>query len=270
MGRLDGKVALITGGARGMGAEQARAFVAEGAKVVIGDVLDDLESGVAAELGDACTAIHLDVTDPADWATAVAATEDAYGPLDVLVNNAGILRLMMLEHEDAEEFLRLYRVNALGPFLGMQVAVPAMRRAGGGSIVNISSASAMVGVFGFGSYVASKWALRGLTKVAAQEFAPDGIRVNTVLPGGVLTPMVTGLATQGGEDLGQVADSSAAGAVLSAGEDEAAVEEAQLPQPISRLGTVAEIASMVVFLASDESSYCTGADFVVDGGMTCD
>lgn len=268
MGRLDGKVALITGGARGMGAEEARAFVSEGAQVVIGDVLDDLDAGVAAELGDACTAVHLDVTDPAGWAAAVAATEDAYGSLDVLVNNAGILRLMTMEHEDPEEFLRLYRVNALGPFLGMQAVVPAMRRAGGGSIVNISSASAMVGVYGFGSYVASKWAVRGLTKVAAQEFAADGIRVNTVLPGGVLTPMVTGLAAQGGEELEAMAEATGATDVLEA--DDGVADDAGLPQPIPRLGTVAEVAAMVVFLASDESSYCTGADFVVDGGMTCD
>jgi 3alpha(or 20beta)-hydroxysteroid dehydrogenase len=240
---LEGKIALISGAARGMGAEEARLFAAEGAKVLLGDVLDEEGERVAAEIGAAALYTHLDVTSEADWQAAVGKAETEFGRLDVLVNNAGILRFGLLEQTSLEEFELVVRVNQVGPFLGMKSCVAAMRRAGGGSIVNISSLAGMQGVGGAVSYTASKFAVRGMTKVAAIELGRDSIRVNSVHPGGVETPMT--------RPFGVVADAGSAPAI---------------DFPIPRIGRPEEIANLVLWLASDKSSYCTGSEFVIDGG----
>ena len=190
MGRLEGKVALITGGARGMGKSHARHFVAQGARVVFGDVLDDQGQYVAAGLGEeACRYLHHDVTSKDDWAAAALA-EDAFGRLDVLVNNAGILEFARIADMPLASFRRVLEVNAVGCWLGIKAVIEPMKRASGGSIVNISSIEGFTGAEGLSAYSASKFAIRGLTKVATRELAGFGIRVNSVHPGGVLTRMV--------------------------------------------------------------------------------
>jgi 3alpha(or 20beta)-hydroxysteroid dehydrogenase len=241
-GKLDGKVALISGGARGQGAAEARLFVAEGARVVIGDVLDDEGKAVADDLGDACAYTHLDVTDETSWADAVAFAETTFGPVSVLVNNAGILAFGALADMGLDEFRRIFAVNVDGVFLGMKTVTPSMAKAGGGSIVNISSTSGLVGLPLVGAYGASKWAVRGLTKSAAMELGSRGIRVNSVHPGGIDTPMIAG--TSG---------------------DSAYYKRLAVP----RMGEPDEVARAVLFLASDESSYIAGAELAVDGGATC-
>ena len=240
---LEGKVALISGAARGMGAEEARLFVSEGAKVVLGDVLDEEGEKTAAELGESAVYVHLDVTSEADWLGAVGKTESTFGKLDVLVNNAGILRFGLLENTPLEEYELVVKVNQTGPFLGMKSAAPAMRRAGGGSIVNISSLAGMQGVGGAFSYTASKFAVRGMTKVAAIELGSAAIRVNSVHPGGIETPMTRPL-----------------------GADPASTGSLAYTSPIPRIGRPDEVANLVLWLASDKSSYCTGSEFVIDGG----
>ncbi len=186
MGRLDGKVALITGGARGMGKSHVRHFVAEGAGVVFGDVLDEQGAYVAAKLGEECCRyVHHDVTSPHDWAAAAELALEAFGRLDVLVNNAGILRFASIADMPLEDFRRVLEVNAVGCWLGMKAVIKPMAKAGGGSIVNISSIEGFTGAAGLSAYSASKFAVRGMTKVAAQELAALGIRVNSVHPGGV-------------------------------------------------------------------------------------
>jgi 3alpha(or 20beta)-hydroxysteroid dehydrogenase len=242
-GELEGRVALISGAARGMGAEEARLFAREGARVVLGDVLDEEGEKVAAELGDAAIYVHLDVTSESDWQAAVARAEETFGKLDVLVNNAGILRFGALEQTTLEEYELVIRVNQTGCFLGMKTAIPALRRSGQASIVNISSLAGMHGIAGAVCYAASKFAVRGMTKVAALELASDGIRVNSVHPGGVETPMT--------RPLGEGADTD---------------EEREYTNPMARVAQPEEIANLVLFLASEKSSYCTGAEFVVDGG----
>ena len=240
---LDGKVALISGAARGMGAEEARLFVSQGAHVVLGDVLDEEGEKTAAELGESAIYQHLDVTAESDWQAAVAKAESVFGKLDVLVNNAGILRFGALEETSVEDYELVIRVNQIGPFLGMKSAAPALRRAGGGAIVNISSLAGMQGVAGAIAYTSSKFAVRGMTKVAALELGSAGIRVNSVHPGGVETPMTRPFG------------------------DETDPEEVrEYTTPIPRIGRPDEIAQLVLFLASDKSSYCTGSEFVVDGG----
>jgi 3alpha(or 20beta)-hydroxysteroid dehydrogenase len=247
MGRLDGKVALISGGARGQGEAEARRFVDEGARVVIGDVLDDEGSAVAESLGAACDYVHLDVASEADWEAAIAHTESAFGGLHVLVNNAGILGTFKpLTKVSLEDFNRVLAVNLTGTFLGMRAAVPLMMKSGGGSIVNISSIEGFTGADGLSAYTASKFAIRGMTKVAARELAGFGIRVNSVHPGGVLTRMVV--------------DSQGA---RSAEEAEAFLKA----MPLGRFGEPAEISRLVAYLASDDSSYSTGSEFVADGGL---
>ena len=243
MERLKGKVALVSGGARGQGEAEARLFAAEGAKVVIADVLDEAGEKVAAEIGDAARFVHLDVTREQDWAKAVEAAVDAFGRLDVLINNAGIVRTGLLEHQSLDDYRAVVEVNQFGVFLGMKAVVAAMREAGGGSIVNISSNAGLEGVEGVIGYVASKWAVRGMTKTAALELGQYGIRVNSVHPGGVDTPML------GGDELGHMAERSPFS-----------------DQPIPRISQAVEIARLVLFLASDESSYSTGSEFVADGG----
>jgi 3alpha(or 20beta)-hydroxysteroid dehydrogenase len=242
-GELEGKVALISGAARGMGAEEARLFVLEGAKVVLGDILDEEGAKTAAEIGESAAYVHLDVTNEADWLAAVAKAEQAFGKLDILVNNAGILRFGLLEHTPLEEFESVVKVNQTGTFLGMKSVVAAMRRAGGGSIVNISSLAGIQGVGGAFSYTASKFAVRGMTKVAAIEFGPVGIRVNSVHPGGIETPMTRPF-----------------------GIDSTPAETHEYRSPIPRIGRPDEVANLVLWVASDKSSYCTGSEFVVDGG----
>src|SRR5579884_2151770 len=245
MGRLDGKVALITGAARGQGEAEARLFVREGARVVLADVLDDDGARVARDIGDDARYEHLDVGDETEWTTVVDATTRAFGSLDVLVNNAGILRHHVIEDHPLDEYLDVIRVNQVGCFLGMRAAVPAMRASGGGSIVNTASVAGLVGNAGLVAYTASKFAVRGMTKVAAVELGRYGIRVNSIHPGGVDTAMVrTGVFGD--------RDPSTAYSYL----------------PLGRIGTVDEVAAMALFLASDESSFSTGSEFVLDGGST--
>lgn len=245
-GRLEGKVALISGAAQGQGEAEARRFVAEGASVVIGDINDERAEAVAATLGDAARATHLDVTDPALWADAVALAEDAFGPVTVLVNNAGALVFGPLQRLEAAEMQRSIDINLMGTFHGMQAVYPSMKGAGGGSMVNISSFGGLTGLPMLGAYVSAKFAVRGLTKTAAIDFARAGIRVNSVHPGGVDTPMT------------QAPDGTST--------DDAPFNQTL---PIKRHARPDEIANMVLFLASDESSYCTGSEFVVDGGGLC-
>ena len=249
MGRLDGKVALISGGARGQGAAEALLFAREGAKVVFGDLLDDegrqIEAQVA-ELGGDATYVHLDVTSAADWDAAVQTALDRYGRLDILVNNAGILgRRTGLEDTTSEQWDAVLNVNAKGAFLGTKAAIPALRDAGGGSIVNISSIAGIIAdPTGIPAYQASKGAVRLLTKSTALQHAADNIRCNSVHPGLIVTAM--------SED------------VLA---DPDRRQEFFGSIPLGRLGTVDDIANGVLFLASDESSYVTGSELVIDGGL---
>ncbi|WP_435590643.1 glucose 1-dehydrogenase [Nocardia sp. bgisy118] len=243
MGRLEGKVALITGGARGMGAEHVRRFVAEGARVVFGDVLDEQGEQLAAELGAAARYVHHDVTSEAGWTAAVTAATETFGKLDVLVNNAGILRFQSIADMSLADFSTILNVNVTGTWLGIKTAAPALTAAGGGSIVNISSVEGFIGAAGLSAYSASKFALRGVTKSASRELGKAGIRVNSVHPGGIATPMTAN------------ASSGVDGDKFFAG------------LPIPRWGRPEEVTEAVVFLASDAAGYCTGTEVVVDGGM---
>jgi 3alpha(or 20beta)-hydroxysteroid dehydrogenase len=235
-GRLAGKVALISGAARGMGASHAREMIAEGARVVCGDILDDDGARVAAELGSDCAYVHLDVTRPADWEAAVATAVERFGGVDILVNNAGILNIGTIEDYDLAEWQRILDINLTGVFLGIRAVTPVMKSAGRGSIVNISSIEGIAGTMACHGYTATKFAVRGLTKSTALELGPHGIRVNSVHPGLVKTPMADWVP----EDIFQTA--------------------------LGRIAQPREVSHLVVYLASDESSYSTGAEFVVDGG----
>lgn len=246
MGRLAGKVAIITGAARGQGAAAARKFVAEGARVVIADILDEDGKQLADELGDAAVYQHLDVTDEGEWAHATQRAVTEFGALHVLVNNAGILHFSALPDTSLADYERVIRVNQIGTFLGLRSAVKPMRAAGGGSIVNISSVEGLAGMPFLIAYTASKFAIRGMTKVAALELGKDGIRVNSVHPGMIDTKMV--------------AD--------ALGGAEVPTDWVKEKIPLGRVGRAGEIADLVVFLASDESSYSTGSEFVADGGAT--
>ncbi|MEV3858739.1 glucose 1-dehydrogenase [Streptomyces sp. NPDC050095] len=238
--RFDGAVVLVSGGARGMGEAHVRGLVAEGARVVIGDVLHAEGEALAAELGDKrCLFVPLDVTSEQQWRTAVARAEEAFGPLTGLVNNAGIVHTEPIETLDEADYRRVIDVDQVGVFLGMKAALPSLERAGGGAIVNISSIAGIVAFPGILGYVAAKWAVRGMTKAAAQEFAPHGIRVNSVHPGVVETPMTA----------------AAIGSM-----------EAVRHQPLPRAARPEEITSAVLYLLSPESSYATGTELVVDGG----
>ena len=244
MGRLDGKVALISGAARGQGEAEAVRFVGEGAKVVCGDVLDDLGAKVVADLGADAAYCHLDVTQQAEWDQAVRTTLDRFGRLDVLVNNAGILRLGSLEDMSLDEYMQIVNVNQVGCFLGMKAVIPTMKAARSGSIINTSSTSGFAGMPLLGAYTATKFAIRGMTKVAAMELGHYGIRVNSVHPGGMDTAMT---------DMPEF--------------DHLDKDAAYGAQPIPRIGRPIEVAHLMVFLASDESSYCTGSEYLVDGGF---
>ena len=245
MGRLDGKVALITGAARGQGAEEARRFVAEGARVVLADVNDDGKQ-LADELGADARFRHHDVSSEQDWADTVAETLAEWGRVDVLVNNAAILHFSAIAETALADYERVIRINQFGCFLGMRSVIPNMIENGGGSIVNVSSIEGLAGMAYMVAYGASKFAIRGMTKVAAMELGPQGIRVNSVHPGGVLTSMTLGQAT--------TADPADAEAFLKA-------------MPMSRFARPAEISCLVAYLASDESSYSTGSEFLADGGI---
>jgi 3alpha(or 20beta)-hydroxysteroid dehydrogenase len=245
MGRLDGKVAIITGGARGMGAAFVRRFVEEGADVVIGDVLDADGKALAEELGEAVRFVHHDVGSEESWDEIVRTSVETFGRLNVLLNNAGVLMWNPMHRVSLEDYMKVITVNQVGCFLGMKAAVRPMREGGGGSIVNTSSTSGLEGMAGVISYSASKFAVRGMTKTAAIELGRFGIRVNAVCPGGINTQMGNPFQ-QEGEDL----------------------EKSYKQNPIPRIGSPEEVAGMMVFLASDESSFCTGGDFVVDGGYT--
>ena len=240
MGRVDDKVAIITGGAQGMGAADARMLVAEGAKVVIADILDEPGQALADELGDAARYVHLDVSDEEQWQAAVEAAITAFGKVNVLVNNAGIVQVAPLKSLDVAKWNRVLAVNLTGAMLGIKAVLGPMKDAGGGSIINVSSIEGMRGASWVHSYVASKWGLRGLTKSAALELAPDNIRVNSLHPGFIRTPMTKHFP----DDMVTV--------------------------PLGRPGAAEEVATFVVFLASDESSYATGAEFVMDGGLIND
>jgi 3alpha(or 20beta)-hydroxysteroid dehydrogenase len=241
---LEGKVALISGGARGQGECEARLFSDLGASVVIGDILEDEGKAVAESMGSGAACCRLDVTSGEDWERAVAMTVDRFGRLDVLVNNAGIAPDGEdLQSTSEELFMKVMAVNQLGVFLGMKSVFEAMRQSGGGSIVNISSTAGFRGVNRAIPYSASKWAVRGMTKTAAIEYGPHGIRVNSVHPGVIDTAMVSW------EQLGESARQAVVGDL-----------------PIARIGAAIEVARMVAFLASDASAYSTGSEFIVDGG----
>lgn len=235
--RVAGKVALISGGARGMGAAHARALVEHGARVVIGDLLDTEGKALAAELGAAARFAHLDVTQPDSWKHAVRTAVDEFGGLTVLVNNAGIVNGNTIVDFELSAWRQILDINLTGTFLGIQASGKAMIDAGGGSIINISSVEGLRGSAGLHGYTATKFAVRGLTKSAALELAQYNIRVNSVHPGMVRTPMTQGIP----EDFLQI--------------------------PLGRAADASEVANLIVYLASDESSYVTGAEHVIDGGL---
>jgi 3alpha(or 20beta)-hydroxysteroid dehydrogenase len=244
MGRFDGKVVIVTGAARGQGEAEARMFAAEGAKVVLADVLDAEGEAVAADIGAAARFVHLDVSDEGQWADAVAAAVEhgGTGGLDVLVNNAAILRPAAIEDTSLDDYMGVININQVGCFLGMKAVMPAMRDSGGGAIVNISSIDGIGSKNGLISYTASKFAIRGMTKTAAMEWGRFGIRVNSVHPGGVNTVMGNPMAMKEAETF------------------------PYQNQAIQRIGEPEEIAGAVAFLASDDAAYVTGTELVVDGG----
>lgn len=246
MGKLDGRTAIITGASRGMGSSHARRFVAEGAKVVLTDLRSDTGNALAQELGPNALFVEHDVTSAADWTRVVAAAEDFFGPINILVNNAGILGVMAKTADVTEaDYRKVCEVNQDSVYFGMHAVIPSMLKGGRGSIVNISSIAGLVANYGFPSlaYVASKFAVRGMTKAAAIEYGPDNIRVNSVHPGFIMTPMMVEATDEGGGD-------------------------ALLQIPLRRIAEPEEVSNLVLFLACDESSYITGAEHVIDAGMT--
>ena len=245
-GRLAGRVALITGAARGQGAAEARLFVAEGAEVVIADVLEAEGRELATDLGASAAYFALDVREQSAWDATVAFAEECFGPIDVLVNNAAITGAGGVRDVTLESYLDTIAVNQLGCLLGMQRVVPSIQRAGGGSIVNVSSTSGLIAYTGAIAYVASKWAVRGMTKAAALDLAPFGIRVNSIHPGPVDTPMIH---------------------PAGMGDDEFQSRWRHVV-PLARAARPIEIARVALFLASSDSSYMTGAELAVDGGRT--
>ena len=241
--RFEGRVALVTGGSRGMGAATVRRLHSEGASVVVADILDDDGKALADELGDRVRFVHLDVSSEEQWQDVVAQTEREFGKLDVLVNNAGILKFNTIVDTPLEEFRQVIDVNLTGVFLGMKTAIPAMKRAGGGAIVNVSSTEGMAATLFCGAYTASKFGVRGITKAAALEYAGDGIRCNSVHPGGMDTPMTR--------------------AVM----DEQGRKYVASKVPLKRMGTSEDVANVIAFLASEDAAYTTGAEVLIDGGV---
>jgi 3alpha(or 20beta)-hydroxysteroid dehydrogenase len=245
VGRLDGKVAIVTGAARGQGEAEARRFVGEGAKVVLTDILDDEGKHVAADLGGDAEFVHHDVSQERDWVDVMDAAA-GFGPLDVLVNNASIPFFKPIVDTTLEDYLHVVNVNQVGTFLGIKAAIAPMTESGGGSIINVSSIDGLGSKNSLIAYSASKFAITGMTKTAALELGVHGIRVNSLHPGGVNTFMTN--PTE---------------------EPEGVVNTWFHNVALGRVGRPEELANMALFLASDESSYCTGAEFVVDGGWTC-
>ena len=233
---------IVTGGARGMGASHARGFIAEGANVVIADVVEQEGQSLADELGDRAIFSRLDVTSEADWAATVTAAENAFGPVSVLVNNAGIVHFAQIADTEPADWSRVIDINLTGTYLGIRAVASSMRKAGGGAIVNISSGAGMSGAFGLGAYVASKWGVRGLTKTAALELARDKIRVNSIHPGATRTTMAAQPDVE---------------AVMAASVRNLAIPRIAEPEELTRL---------VLFVASDEASFSTGSEFIADGG----
>jgi 3alpha(or 20beta)-hydroxysteroid dehydrogenase len=242
MSRLEGKVAIITGAAQGMGAAHAQEFIKQGAKVVLTDLNEEKGSALAAELGENALFIKQDVTSEQGWADVVAQAEEKFGPVNVLVNNAGISLNKFILEMSLDDYMKIVNINQVSVFLGMKAVAGSMAKAGGGSIVNISSINGLVG--GAVGYTDTKFAVRGMTKAAALNLAHMGIRVNSVHPGVIATPMIMQ------EDAKE------------------AIEEFAKHIPLKRVSQPEEVSQLVVFLASDESSYSTGAEFVVDGGIT--
>lgn len=242
MNRLEGKVAIISGAAQGMGESHARRFIAEGAKVIITDLNEEKGMALANELGENALFVKQNVTKADDWATVVAKAEEKFGPVNILVNNAGITMAKSILETSEEEYRRIVDINQVSVFLGMKTIIPSMQKAGGGSIVNISSINGIVG--GAVGYTDTKFAVRGITKAAAMECSHYGIRVNSVHPGVIATPMVIQEDTK------------------------AAVEEFSKHIPLKRVAQPEEVTNLVLYLASDESSYSTGSEFIVDGGIT--
>ena len=249
MKRFENQTVIITGGARGMGASHSRGFVAEGANVVIADVLEQEGKALAEQLGGQAIFSRLDVTNEKDWAATVAAAENAFGPVSVLVNNAGIVRFARLEETTPAVWHQVMDVNLTGQYLGIRAVASSMRKAGGGAIVNISSGAGFVGTVGLGAYVASKWAVRGLTKTAALELGHDNIRVNSVHPGPVRTPILA----PGAPDAAATAAVMAGAGGMSSGNPRIAEPE--------------ELTRLVLFVASSEASFSTGSEFIADGGL---
>ena len=246
MGRVTGKVAIVTGAARGMGAAHAKRLIEEGAKVMLTDVLDSEGEATAKALGSNARYLHLDVTKDSDWQSVMSATEAAFGPVSVLINNAAILFFSDIGSMEESDFRRVQDINTVSVFLGMKAALPSLKRANGGSIINISSISGLLGMTNAVAYTASKFAVRGMTKAAAVEFAPFNIRVNSVHPGVIRTPMTTPTP-----------------------ESEKQLVDATAGTPAGRFGEAEEVANVVLMLASDESLFSTGAEFIVDGGLSC-
>ncbi|WP_327297023.1 MULTISPECIES: glucose 1-dehydrogenase [unclassified Streptomyces] len=252
MGKLDGRVFVITGAARGQGEQEARLFVAEGAKVLLGDVLDEQGSALAKELGESAAYVRLDVTQEADWNAAVEAAKETFGKIDGLVNNAGILRFNELVTTPLDEFQQVVQVNQVGAFLGIRTVAPEIGAAGGGTIVNTASYTALTGMAFVGSYAATKAAIVGLTRVAAMELAAKGIRVNAMCPGAIDTPM------SNPAQLDPDADPAESSAALD--------ELYRKLVPLGRVGRPEEVARLALFLSGEDSSYITGQPFVIDGG----
>ena len=246
--RLENKVAFISGGARGMGAVEAKLFTREGARVVIGDILDEEGRKTEAEINEAggeCLFVHLDVTSEAEWQQAIDAAVAKFGKLDILINNAGIFRSERVEEISGELWDQVMEINVKGVFLGTKAAIPEMRKASGGSIINISSVAGLIGDVISAAYTSSKGAVRLFTKSTAIQYAGEGIRCNSVHPGPVQTPM-----------LGTTQD------------DEVRIAQQVGRVPLGRVGQPIEIAYGVLYLASDESSFVTGSELVIDGGRT--
>jgi 3alpha(or 20beta)-hydroxysteroid dehydrogenase len=243
MNRLENKVALVTGGARGLGASTVRLMVGEGARVVFGDVLDDEGHALADELGEQAAFVHMDVTEQSDWNGAIERAQ-AFGPLNVLVNNAAVVHMAAITDTTDEDYLRVFKINQFGTFVGIRSVIPPMKAAGSGSIINVSSIDGLHSSAGLSAYSSTKWAVRGLTKNAAIELGQYGIRVNSVHPGGMYTAM-------GGSEFASEEDLNAS---------------TYKRFPIPRVGQPEEVAQVILFLATDEASYSTGSEFVADGG----
>jgi 3alpha(or 20beta)-hydroxysteroid dehydrogenase len=259
MTRLEGKIAIITGAARGTGAATAKRFVAEGARVVLVDILDDLGQKVANDLGDSARYAHTDVTCEEDWERAVDYARSEFGRVNVLVNNAAVLQVEALEDTTRDDFIRVVMVNQLGSFLGIRAVLADMKESGAGSIVNISSIDGLEGMNGVVAYASSKWGVRGMTKVAALELGKYGIRVNTVCPGSGSFEMVQPFVEKQIHRFQQA---------RARGEPTPDLGAAVSHNVLNRRTSVEDIAAVILFLASDEAAACTGGDYAVDAGYT--